>query len=54
MYRFLRISSAYPDFIKNFEKKKIRNLKYDSLLKKYFKQNYSVSNYITEELKKKI
>ena len=53
MYRFLRISSAYPDFIKNFEKKKIRNLKYDSLLKKYFKQNYSVSNYITEELKKK-
>ena len=55
MYKFLRISSSYPEFIKIFEKKLIKKnyRTYDEILENYFKESYSVSNNITSELVKK-
>tara|TARA_B100000989_G_C19531852_1_gene470472 strand:+ start:3991 stop:5139 length:1149 start_codon:yes stop_codon:yes gene_type:complete len=52
MLSFLRISSAYPSFIKKLQNNNLRNLNYNSLIDLYFKENYSVSNNITNELSK--
>lgn len=55
MLKFLRISSAYPSFLQQFEDQNIRKLEnydYKKSLEIYFEENYSVSNNISNELKK--
>lgn len=54
MIRFLRISSIYPLFAKQLnKKKKFKNLSYEKTLDKVFEEDFSISNNITIELKKK-
>jgi hypothetical protein len=54
MIRFLRISSIYPLFAKQLnKKKKFKNLSYEKTLDKVFEEDFSISNNITVELKKK-
>ena len=55
MYKFLRISSSYPEFLSLYEKKirKNKHHKYHDILENYFEESYSVSNNITIELKKR-
>lgn len=53
MIKFLRISSIYPGFINTLNKKIDTNDDYENILNLIFKEKYSVSNYITEELSKK-
>ena len=54
MIRFLRISSIYPLFVNQLnKKKKFKDLGYEKALEKVFKEDFSISNNITFELKKK-
>jgi len=54
MYKFLRISSIYPGFLKKIKTdQNLKNLKYEDALEIIFKKKYSVSNFISLELKKK-
>ena len=54
MIKFLRISSIYPGFLKKINKKFKNNDTYEKNLNLVFDERYSVSNNISEELKKKI
>ena len=54
MIRFLRVSSIYPLFVNQLnKKKKFKNLGYEKTLEKVFEEDFSISNNITLELKKK-
>jgi hypothetical protein len=53
MIKFLRISSIYSGFIDEINKKINFQDNYENILNSIFKEQYSVSNYITEELSKK-
>ncbi len=53
MIKFLRISSIYPGFLKKINKKIENNDTYEKILNLVFDERYSVSNNISEELKKK-
>ena len=53
MIKFLRISSIYPGFIYEINKKINIHDNYENIINSIFKEQYSVSNYITEELSKK-
>tara|TARA_Y100000816_G_C26090048_1_gene575906 strand:- start:1022 stop:2173 length:1152 start_codon:yes stop_codon:yes gene_type:complete len=53
MIKFLRISSIYPGFLKKINKKFKNNDTYEKNLNLVFDERYSVSNNISEELKKK-
>tara|TARA_B100000886_G_scaffold340071_1_gene307788 strand:- start:1518 stop:2675 length:1158 start_codon:yes stop_codon:yes gene_type:complete len=55
MLKFLRISSAYPEFLKQLNDRNIKNFKaleFNEILEIYFRENYSVSNNISKELNK--
>ena len=49
MIKFLRISSIYPGFIYEINKKINIHDNYENIINSIFKEQYSVSNYITEE-----
>lgn len=53
MIKFLRISSIYPVFLKKISKNFTINDSYEKILQFIFEEKYSVSNYISEELRKK-
>lgn len=53
MIKFLRISSIYSGFIYEINKKINISDNYENIINSIFKEQYSVSNYITEELSKK-
>jgi len=50
---FLRISTVYPNFLKDFYNNQYdKNENYEVLLEKFFSKNYSISNNLTKELTK--
>ena len=53
MNNFLRISTVYPNFLKDFYNNQYdKNENYEVLLEKFFSKNYSISNNLTKELTK--